>query len=595
MSRSFGFLRWGVAALLPFVLGAAVLAEPGNGLTSSFANSRVGSAQGPLHSPQATLRTFLDAVANKQTVAAIACLDFDGIQPAVNDAQKAQLAARLHAVLARLGLTNPATLPNRSDELVPFSFQGYPGLAAEMIGDARGITIGRSRDGQWRFTPHTVAGIDDAWSRLVAVKPAEPAVGPVVAVDAEAEFAARLKSLFPPALQHAPFLLPHYQWLALAIVFALGWMIDRGVRVAVQYLTATWFRFVRADSDGATRRGLGRPVGWLAAAIVWHAGANVIGLPPQLLQIILTCVKFFGALAAVLTAFRFIDLLTDYIAARAATTSTRFDDLLVPLVSKTLKTVTACLGGIMLADAYGMEITALLGGLGLGGAALALASKDAVSNMIGSFNLLADRPFEIGDWVIIEGVEGTIEQVGFRSTRIRTFYNSLVTLPNSRLTTAILDNMGRRRYRRLKTSLSLAFDSHTPRIEAFCEGIRELIRRDPYTRKDYFLVYVNQIAEKSLDVQVDCFFECPDLPTELRERHRLMLDILALGDRLRVRFTAAPAQHPHGPADEAQERLIGDDPIGAGQQVAAQIAGGTQTAERRPLRVIGVTPQRAAA
>jgi MscS family membrane protein len=581
------------------ILASALLAraDSGNPLTSSFASSRTAatSPAGHLASPQATLRAFLEAVSNKQTPAAVACLDFEGIQPPVGDVLKSQLAVRLHAVLERLAVTNPAALPSRGDDVRPFSFQMFPGLAADAAGEARNITIARSRDGQWRFTPHTVAAIDDVWNRLVAAKLAASTVDPVVAVDAEAEFAARLKGLFPPALQQAPFLLPHYQWLALAIVFALGWMVDRGVRVAVQYLTATWFRFVKADSDHQTRRGLGRPVGWLAAAIVWHAGANVIGLPPQLLQIVLTGVKFFAAISAVLTSFKFIDLLSDYIAARAASTSTRFDDLLVPLISKTLKTVTACLGGIMLADAYGMEITALLGGLGLGGAALALASKDAVSNMIGSFNLLADRPFEIGDWVIIEGVEGTIEQVGFRSTRIRTFYNSLVTLPNSRLTTAILDNMGRRRYRRLKTSLSLAFDSHTPRVEAFCEGIRELVRRHPYTRKDYFLVYLNQIAEKSLDVQVDCFFECPDLPTELRERHRLMLDILALGDRLRVRFSAAPPQHHHGPADEAQERLVADDPIGAGQQVASQIAASTQATDRRPLRVIGVTPHRAAA
>ena len=597
MSRSRAVLRLSFAAPIIFASVALAHADAGNGLTSSFASSRKATTTTalPLASPQAMLRTFLEAATNKQTSAAVACLDFDGIQPPVSEVQKAQLATRLHAVLERLAVTNPAALPSRGDDLRPFNFQTIAGLATDAASEAKNITIARSRDGLWRFTPHTVAAIDDVWSRLVAAKPAVVTAEPAVAADAEAQFAARLKGLFPPALQKAPFLLPHYQWLALAIVLALGWLVDRGVRVAVQYLTATWFRFVKTDSDHQTRRGLGRPVGWLAAAIVWHAGANVIGLPPQLLQIILTGVKFFAAIAAVLTSFRFIDLLTEYIAARAATTSTRFDDLLVPLVSKTLKTLTAGLGGIMLADAYGMEITALLGGLGLGGAALALASKDAVSNMIGSFNLLADRPFEIGDWVIIEGVEGTIEQVGFRSTRIRTFYNSLVTLPNARLTTAILDNMGRRRYRRLKTSLSLAFDSHTPRVEAFCEGIRELIRRDAYTRKDYFLVYLNQIAEKSLDVQVDCFFECPDLPTELRERHRLMLDILALGDRLRVRFSAAPPQHHHGPADETQERLVADDPIGAGQQVASQIAGATHASERRPLRVIGVTPHRAAA
>jgi MscS family membrane protein len=547
-----------------------------------------------LTSPQATFVAFREAVASKQPSTAIACLDFSGIKESLTEDQKFQLAGRLHAILERLGPLDPAGLSNHPGDARPFALGSIRDLRPEAVAYAQQIVIAGGRDNLWRFTPQTIAAIPELYKKLFPTTLA-PAAIPIVPTDAAAEFAARLKALFPPSLQRAPFLLPNYQWLALAIVVVLGWIVDRIVRIAVQYLTAASFRFLRADDEHQTRRELGRPVGWLAAAVIWNAGASVIGLPPQLAGVLLIGVKFFAIIAAVIAIFRLIDVLTGYISSRAATTATRFDDLLVPLVSKTLKSATICLGGLMGAQAFELPIAGLLGGLGLGGAALALASKDAVSNMIGSLNLLADRPFEIGDWVIVEGVEGTIEQVGFRSTRIRTFYNSLVTLPNSRLTTAILDNMGRRRYRRLKTSLSLGFDSHTPRVEAFCEGIRELIRRHPYTRKDYFLVYLNQIAEKSLDVQVDCFFESPDLPTELRERHRLMLDILALGDRLRIRFTAAPPTHHHGPADDAQEKLVADDPIGAGQQVAAQIAAGPNVPDRRILGVIGVTPHRAAA
>jgi MscS family membrane protein len=549
-----------------------------------------------LSSPQATFITFRDAAANKQAATAIACLDFTGIREPLTEDQKFQLAQRLHAICERLGPFEPATLPNNAGDARPFAFSAIldPRSAIQFAADAQQIVIARSRDGLFRFTSQSIAAIPKLHEKLFPTKSVLAAT-PAAGADSAAEFAARLKALFPPVLQRAPFLLPNYQWLALAIVVVLGWVVDRMVRMAVRYLTAASFRFLRTDDENQTRRELGRPVGWLAAAVVWHGGVSVIGLPPQVAGILLIAVKFFAIIAAVVAIFRLIDVLTGYISARAATTSTRFDDLLVPLVSKSLKSATICLGGLMGAQAFELPIAGLLGGLGLGGAALALASKDAVSNMIGSLNLLADRPFEIGDWVIVEGVEGTIEQVGFRSTRIRTFYNSLVTLPNSRLTTAILDNMGRRRYRRLKTSLSLSFDSHTPRVEAFCEGIRELIRRHPYTRKDYFLVYLNQIAEKSLEVQVDCFFECPDLPTELRERHRLMLDILALGDRLRIRFSAAPQTHHHGPADDAQEKLVADDPIGAGQQVAAQIAAAQSMSQRREMRVIGATHHRAAA
>ena len=114
--------------------------------------------------------------------------------------------------------------------------------------------------------------------------------------------------------------------------------------------------------------------------------------------------------------------------------------------------------------------------------ALALASQDALGNVFGSFLVLIDRPFEIGDWIIFEDHEGMVESMGIRSTRIRTFYNSQVTVPNSKFTTAIVDNMGRREFRRLRTTLGLEYDSTPALITAFCEGVRELIRQHPNTR-----------------------------------------------------------------------------------------------------------------
>jgi MscS family membrane protein len=226
-----------------------------------------------------------------------------------------------------------------------------------------------------------------------------------------------------------------------------------------------------------------------------------------------------------------------------------------------------------------------------------LASKDAIANLFGSVNLLADRPFEIGDWVVVEGVEGNVETVGFRSTRIRTPNNSLVTLPNSRLTTAVLDNLGRRRYRRVKMTLPLAYDTPPERIEAFCEGIRELIRRHPYTRKDYYHVYFHQFSAAALDVLLDSFLDCQDLAVELRERHRLLVDVLRLAEGLRIAFAAPPrpAQNAANVSKESLDddaRLLRADPPQAGRRRAAQIAGPLVPPEKRPGPVVfdGASP-----
>ncbi|MEM8933707.1 MAG: mechanosensitive ion channel family protein, partial [Acidobacteriota bacterium] len=120
-------------------------------------------------------------------------------------------------------------------------------------------------------------------------------------------------------------------------------------------------------------------------------------------------------------------------------------------------------------------------------------------------------------------------------------YDSLITLPNANLIDASVDNLGARAYRRWSTHLGLTYDTSAEQVEAFCEGVRELVRRHPYTRKDSFHVYLNRFSEASIDVLLYVFFATPDWATELRERHRLSLDILRLAQDLGVSF-AFPTQ-----------------------------------------------------
>jgi MscS family membrane protein len=201
-------------------------------------------------------------------------------------------------------------------------------------------------------------------------------------------------------------------------------------------------------------------------------------------------------------------------------------------------------GVLFVAQNLNVNVTSLVAGLGIGGLAFALAAKDTVENLFGSFTVLMDRPFQIGDWVVIGELEGTVEELGLRSTRIRTFYNSVITVPNSRLVHTAVDNLGARRYRRVKCMISVQYDTPPERLDAFCEGIRELIRRHPYTRKDYYLVYFNEFADSSLNILLYAFHETPDWPTELRERHRLFTDVVRLAQRLGIEF-AFPTRTLH--------------------------------------------------
>ncbi|MES9850188.1 MAG: mechanosensitive ion channel family protein, partial [Candidatus Thiodiazotropha sp.] len=284
-----------------------------------------------------------------------------------------------------------------------------------------------------------------------------------------------------------------------------------------------------------------RPLGLMAMAIVWWGSINLMGLPESVMLVLLLAVKFLASISGVWAAYRLVDLVSAYLHKQAELSANKLDDALVPLIPRTLKVFITVIGFVFIADNLNIDISSLLAGLGLGGLAFALAAKDMVQNLFGSVTVLMDRTFSVGDWIVVDDVEGTVERIGFRSTRVRTFYNSVVTVPNSKFKTATVDNMGERRYRRLSCKLSLTYDTPPDRIEAFCEGVRELVRQHPYMRKDYYHAYLNEFAASSLDVLLYVFWETPEWNTELRERHRFMLDILRLAQRLGVEF-AFPTQ-----------------------------------------------------
>lgn len=244
-------------------------------------------------------------------------------------------------------------------------------------------------------------------------------------------------------------------------------------------------------------------------------------------------------------AYNLVDVLDVALTAVTSKTASKIDDQIVPLIRKTLRIFLVVLFTLVIADnVFEVDITAWLAGLGIAGLGVSLAAQDSIRNLFGSITVLFDKPFVIGDWVVVDDIEGIVEEVGFRSTRIRTFYNSQVTLPNANLINASVDNYGRRQFRRWKTNLCVQYDTSPDKLVAFTEGVRELIRTHPYTRKDYYQVYCNEFGDSSLNILLYMFFDVPDWNTELRERDRLFVDIVRLADRLGVQF-AFPTRTVH--------------------------------------------------
>jgi len=243
--------------------------------------------------------------------------------------------------------------------------------------------------------------------------------------------------------------------------------------------------------------------------------------------------------------YKLVDVFSAYIGRMADKTTSTLDDQLVPLVRKTLKAFVIVIGSLFILK-YGLriDIVPFLTGLSIGGLAFALAAQDTIKNFFGSIMIFIDKPFQVGDWITSGEVDGTVEEVGFRSTRVRTFRNSLVYIPNGKIADATVDNHGLRKYRRFYATITITYDTPPELIEVFLTGLRKIVQNHPKTRKDYYNIYLNNLSAYSLDIMFYVFFKVPSWPEELKAREELILATIRLANELGVRF-AFPTQTLH--------------------------------------------------
>lgn len=458
---------------------------------------------------------------------AAACLDRTGLASPEEDAAKRVVALKLQ--LDQSGAwVRWEDIPDDADHRDTTGenrFRVYPDKVKD-------LELVRVR-GRWLVSPPSLAAV----AHLVP----EPTSDTKSASDAEPGLAESM----PDWLRGDVFGVEAWQLLLLALLVIVGIIL----RKLVIHIIVTWVRRVTKRLafgwiDQVASRA-DKPVGTLVVAAVLAVGVPVIGLPAQLEFILQLATRSLAAYSVVWLCYRLVDVVSDVMEERAARTTSKLDDQLVPIIRKSLKVFFIVVGAIFILQNLDVDVGSLLAGLGLGGLAFALAAKDTVANFFGSVMIFVDKPFQIGDWIKMPGdIEGTVEEVGFRTSRIRTFYNSVITVPNANVTNTPIDNLGARRYRRYRTTLGLTYDTPPEKIEAFCEGLRATILAMPGTRKDYFMVEFQDFGSSSLDILLYCFFEVPDWQAELRTRTHLNLSILRLARSLGVSF-AFPTQTLH--------------------------------------------------
>jgi len=155
---------------------------------------------------------------------------------------------------------------------------------------------------------------------------------------------------------------------------------------------------------------------------------------------------------------------------------------------------------------WGINVAGLVAGLGIGGLAFALAAKDTAANLFGSIALLLDKSIRIGEWIKIDDVEGVVEDIGMRTTKIRSFGKSLITLPNQMIANSPIQNFSRRGVRRIKMTIGVTYATSSDQMENILKDIRTmLIEHEGITQKETMLVNFTSFDDSSLGIFIYTF------------------------------------------------------------------------------------------
>ncbi|MBO6771125.1 MULTISPECIES: mechanosensitive ion channel family protein [unclassified Thalassospira] len=188
-----------------------------------------------------------------------------------------------------------------------------------------------------------------------------------------------------------------------------------------------------------------------------------------------------------------------------------------------VKTLIVVIGFVIFLEGWGIDVSAFLGGLGLAGMAVALAAKDSVANIFGGLTIFADNLYKRGDWIETPHFEGTVEEVGLRATKVRTFAKALVTMPNAQIVDSPVINWSRMTHRRIKMVIGLEYRTTAKQMEQIVEKLRDFLKNDDDVAQTNVaqMVHLSDFGASSINIDLYYFTKTTDWVTwrEIRNRH----------------------------------------------------------------------------
>ena len=481
--------------------------------TNTTKNSIVDDDAQSLSSPRKTIEQHLANLQSDNYHPEIAAQTFDLSDP--NSEVAKELSIKLKKIFDGNGffviLEDISNSPNYIDSVSGkhkyIVFDKIPQIFVEKIND------------QWLYSKETVNAIEEIYARTFPIDIGE------------------FESYLPDFWKERFLNIEIWKYAAILLTLIIALLLYKVFVWIFGYLILRIFRnnrFEKILKKYVTP--IAKPLSFLLVVLIIIALLPIFSFPVEIYQYLSYTLNLLIPITATIILYRLSDMFGDIIERITQKTKTKVDDQFVPLIRKTIKLVVFIFGAFYLLETLDINITPLIAGASVGGLALALAAQDTLKNFFGSVTIFTDQPFEIGDWINFNGVDATVEEVGIRSTRLRTFYDSQISIPNGKLADMMIDNYGRRLYRLYSTQLALTYDTPTYLIEAFVEGLKKIVANHPKTRKDYYQIHFNTFADSSLNVLFYIFFKTEDWTKELEARHDVNLEIIKLAEELGVQF-----------------------------------------------------------
>jgi MscS family membrane protein len=494
-----------------------------------------------LESARDTMVHFLTAIKNHDYARAAECLDLSEWNNRARIELGPVLAFKLQYVLDRLGRIYVQEIPDQPDG---------PRYVVHRTELGRIVLVRRTEDpgkGQWLFAASTVSRIEPMFRAVLKTPVTDPD-----AHDNEPSFAEvpgvwfRLRLPDWAGRRIGP--LELYQWLGLIVAGSLSWLTSH--LCLSQFHRVVGWSLQKSGSRLSTKFVSEKlqPLTWLAALALFAQVLQVLDLPVSVGNTFLPLEKFVLTALVAWQALRIVDLaMAIYTNSELLKPHRSLSDMVVPVSMRLVK------GGVLILTAayfiYEIGQGDLLGrfitGLGVAGLAASLAAQDALKSFFSTLLLIGERSFKIGDRIIVGSQEGVVEQVGFRSTRLRTKEDSVLTMPNSVIASAAIDNMGARSQRRLSASCLVHPQTPLTSLLDLRDQVRAWLLEQPKVNPDSVDVHIHRIIDAGVELTLTAYLSTPDGAEETACREAIHCQLLALADQLGV--VLASTQRPLSP------------------------------------------------